>query len=250
MKRFAAPIAIALALTALTAWLLLRGRAGAPASGDDIAATAATAAPTTAVSAASPPASAFTRLPGPDDGGTGPVPQGDRAQEIASLESMTKTLAEQVLVHRDVNGLIARLRSSGQQPLVARDRNEFTGEMTIVRTKSPPAGTRYFHAQYFSDDKGGSLPQHVSFEFKPGPRAFDDAVAAVKKAFPALGEPEVSKDDFIQWPLKDGYVVWIKKLGAEDVADDTMNPRSPEDVGTIWVAVELNPHDGETGHDH
>lgn len=167
--------------------------------------------------------------------------------EPQALEQAVRSVVEHAKPDRNADQLIQDLARSGQEPVVARDRNEYTGEMIVIRTKNPLPGTRYFHAQFFSDDKGGSYPQHLSVEFRAGPDAFANVVGTLRKALPNAGEPSIVKEGFMQWELTDGYVAWVKQLGPSDVEDDGINPRTPADIGTIWLAVELAPHnDGET----
>lgn len=158
-----------------------------------------------------------------------------------SLHQMATVLFEFTQEDRSLQDLLTSLEQAGQKPYTMRDRNEYTGEMTIVRTKNPFPGTRYFHAQYFGDKDNEAMAQHMSFEYKPGPRALNDAITAVEKSFPDLGEPTMRKENFVQWDLDDGYVVWVKKMSAEDLKDDPFNKYSAEDEGSIRVAVELNP---------
>jgi hypothetical protein len=164
-----------------------------------------------------------------------------------SLNNMTATLYAFAQGHNDINSLLEYLKSSHQDPFVVDDSNDVTGTMTIVRTNSPLPGTRYFHAQYFEDENRQKFVQHMSFEFKPGVHAMEEAMASVEKSFTHLGQPSTRKADFVQWTLPDGYVLWIKKLNARDLADNPFNAYSRGDVGTIRIAVEQNP---EEGHSH
>lgn len=158
-----------------------------------------------------------------------------------SLQQMAALLFEFTQEDRPLKELLGTLELAGQKPFTLSERNEYTGEMTIVRTKNPPPGTRYFHAQYFGGKDVEASVQHVSFEYKPGAQSMDDAIAALEKAFPGLGEPALRKDDFIQWDLDDGFVVWVRKLKANDLKEDPFNHYTPADTGTLRITVELNP---------
>ena len=168
--------------------------------------------------------------------------------EKASLVEMAQTLSRYTVSGESLADLIAHLKELGQNPFLAKDKNPYTGEMTIVRTASPLVGTRYFHAQYFAGDEGEPFVQHMSFEFKPGPTAMNDAVSIVEQAFANLGQPTFQNDFYVQWNLGGDHIVWVKKLAATDLQDDPFNAYSAEDVGTIRVAVELEIHDRESGH--
>jgi hypothetical protein len=164
------------------------------------------------------------------------------------LEEMTQTLSQFSKREAQLRDLVEYLKTQRQEPVVTRDQNAETGEMVIVRTQRPPDGTRYFHAQYFSDEEGKGFVQHMSFEFQPGPTSMIDATEAVQKSFPSLGNPQTRKDDFVRWNLDDNYILWIKKMTAEDLQDDPFNAYTPADVGTVRVAVELEIHNHDDDH--
>jgi uncharacterized Rmd1/YagE family protein len=166
-------------------------------------------------------------------------------RENASLEEMTRVLSLYTQSNYNLPSLIDYLKRNGEQPFVARDTNPYTGEMIIVRTKAPLPGTRYFHAQYFTSENGQPTPQHMSFEYKPGPTALNDAAAAVEKAFTNLPRPSITRPDFIQWNLDQDHIVWIKRMGTEDLRDDPFNAYTAADSGTVRVAIELEIHDKE-----
>ncbi len=159
-----------------------------------------------------------------------------------SLKQMTTTLFEAITQEQSYDRLISSLQRERQDPILIKQSNSYTGELNIIRTKSPLPGTRYFHAQYFTDEKGERYAQNITFEYKPGPQAMDEAKRAVQSSFNSIGQPTLNRADFIKWELPSGYNVWIKKLTLEDLSDDPFNAYSPEDVGTIQVTVELDPH--------
>ena len=170
-----------------------------------------------------------------------PSPIATPAPGEPPLRAMLSLLAEMTKPGRRLTDLVSYLESSGQKPFIVDNKNEFTGEMTIVRTKSPFPNTRYFHAQFFSDD-GGPFLQHLSFEYKASPTALAEALQTVREVFPGLGKPMHETPGFTQWAVEDGYVVWCKKLEKEDLVGNPFNAYSSEDLGTVRCAVELNPH--------
>ncbi|MGZ5279548.1 MAG: hypothetical protein ACXWC9_06380 [Pseudobdellovibrionaceae bacterium] len=169
--------------------------------------------------------------------------------EKASLEDMSRTLFQFTRPESRLSDLVQYLESSQQQPLVTQNSNPDTGDMVIVRTGNPLVGTRYFHAQYFADENQKGFVQHMSFEFKPGASAMNDAIDAVHKAFPDLPAPKSQNKDFVQWDIPGGYILWVKKMGNEDMQDDPFNAYSEEDIGTVRVAMELEIH-GDQDHRH
>jgi hypothetical protein len=158
-----------------------------------------------------------------------------------SLKEMSKILFQHTVTGGKLEDLVKDLKKTRQEPFLVRDKNDETGEMIIVRTKSPLPGTRYFHAQYFTDETMQAFAQHMSFELHASPQAMNQAIQTVKEAFPNLDAPSEESRDFIQWDLEDGYVIWIKRLGAEDIQENPFNFYSAEDIGSIRIAVELAP---------
>lgn len=160
-----------------------------------------------------------------------------------ALEALGQMLSQADRGTLKLNDLLQELVRTGQEPLVARDSNPDTGEMLVVRTKSPLPGTRYFHAQYFTDENGERFVQHMSFEYKPSPTAMAEAVAMVERNFSDLSRPIVQREDYVKWKKGHDYVVWVKKMNPSDLRDDPFNAYTISDNGTIRVAVELEIHD-------
>lgn len=167
----------------------------------------------------------------------------------ASLKQMTQVLLRYTVNEKKIDELMAALKQDLQEPFQVKDKNPDTGEMIIVRTKSPPPGTRYFHAQYFADENNQFFAQHMSFEFRPSPEAMEQAIQMVQETFPGLAAPMEESRDFIQWELPNGYVVWVKRLDQEDISNNPFNAYTLGDIGSVRVAVELNPEsDGPHSH--
>ncbi len=158
------------------------------------------------------------------------------------LEGMAQVLFTYSRPDSSIADLTGFLSSAKQKPLLAKQSNPDTGEMSVVRTENPLPGTRYFHAQYFTDEKSQSFLQHMSFEFRPGDSAMSEAIAAVQKAFPSLSRPLVRTPSFIKWAIDERYILWIKKLGATDLQDNPFNAYTKNDLGTVRVAVEAEIH--------
>jgi hypothetical protein len=161
--------------------------------------------------------------------------------ERGSLQGMARILYTFTRPDSRLKDLVSVLHD--QDPVVAHDANPYTGEMAIVRTRRPLPGTRYFHAQFFSDEKSDSFVQHMSFEYKPGPEAMSDAVMAVQDAF-HLGAPETERDGYVRWNLDEGRILWVKRLEMDELREDPFNAYTPADVGTIRVAIEAEIHGG------
>lgn len=172
------------------------------------------------------------------------VPTGgpSTAKERASLQTMAQTLARAIQPNAKQADLMRALNSLKMEPKITQDKNAYTGDMDIVRANNPLPGTRYFHAQYFGDAHTEKFVQHMSFEFKPGPNAVNEAVAAAQAAF-KVGAPNEKRGAFSQWELSDGYCLWISPLNKNDIKDNPFNAYTEKDIGSVRMAVELCPHD-------
>lgn len=148
-----------------------------------------------------------------------------------------------------MTNLIDSLKQKKLSPYIMKDENPYTGSMSIVRTKSTLPGTRYFHAQLFKDEQGNDFVQHVSFEFKPGPNAFNAAKAALMKQFKITSAPTIDKEGFTSWAVGP-YSVWVKAQTLEDFKNDAFNAHDSSDVGAVRAAAELEIHDHEAPIQH
>lgn len=228
MKKNGLPLVIAIAVLLILGVYLLSSPKHAA---DSSAGSPATSAPTSHAEDPTKPSA--------------PLSPAEAAKAKTSLKQMTQVLAAFTLEDKKLNDLLEALKKDQQEPFTVKDKNPYTGEMIIVRTKSPPPGTRYFHAQYFVDENNQSFAQHMSFEFRQSPEAMDQAIQMVKATFPNLGNPTEESRDFIQWELDDGYVVWVKRLDEQDITNNPFNAYTPGDIGSIRIAVELSPEADE-----
>lgn len=178
-----------------------------------------------------------------------PLNAEESAKAQASLKQMTQVLFDFTVQEKSLSDLMDSLTKGQHEPFQVSDKNPDTGEMIIVRTKSPLPGTRYFHAQYFVDEDNKPFAQHISFEYRPSPEAMEQAIAMVQATFPGLGAPMEEGRDFIQWELPHGYVVWVKRLNQQDISSNPFNAYTQGDIGSVRIAVEMNP-ESEGGHTH
>lgn len=236
MKRSFTFIALIL-LIATGSWLLLRGGMRAldketpPTPEPETSSRAATTVPPTSAPSLAASAKVDTAA------------EASTEQVIKNGKALASLLHDFIQPRRTMDELLENLRTSRQEPFLMRNQNEATGEMTIVRTKSPLPGTRYFHAQYFAGEGGADrFLQHMSFEL-PGhdPQAWQRAAGILASAFPGLGAPSIANNQFMQWDIDDGYTLWMRRLDSGDLANNPNNAYTAADVGTIQVAVELNP---------
>lgn len=159
-------------------------------------------------------------------------------EERASLDTLATILFDESR-HSTTKPaeFVNKLVRLGYQPMVARDSNEATGTMVVVRTKNALPGTRYLHAQFFSDEHGQFFPQHISFEFRPS-QSMGDVVASLEQRFGKLGRPTTNDGVWMTWKLPNDYSLWIKRLEPADLDGNPYNAYSPADVNTLRVALE------------
>lgn len=158
-----------------------------------------------------------------------------------NLQTMVSMLSEFTKADANISDLLSHLESAEQKPTVTRDVNSSSGEMHVIRTRKPLSGTRYFHAQYFTNDNGEAFVQHMSVEFQPSPTALAEAITAVQKSF-NVGAPLVQTASYAKWMLGEGHIIWVKKMELEDLQDDPFNAYTESDRGTIRLAVEAEIH--------
>lgn len=168
-------------------------------------------------------------------------------EEKASLNTLASVLFEETRGPAKPHELVNRLMQLGYHPLVSRDSNEYTGSMVIVRTKNALPGTRYFHAQFFSDESGEYYPQYVSFEFRPS-QSMDEVVQSLENSFGRLGRPTTNDGTWMTWKLPNDYTLWIKRLDKQDLAGDPFNAYAPQDLNTLKVAIEKDVPGHEDDH--
>lgn len=161
------------------------------------------------------------------------------------VAAMSLLLKQYSSPHFSLTDVIDDLDSKKMEPLLLKESNPHTGTMYVLRTESPLPGTRYFHAQYFENKNREPYLQHMSFDVKPDRNAFQNAIRTVKSIFSNLSAPKIVKPDFIMWPLRNGYNVWIQRLHQDQLAGDPYNAYDSNDAGTIKIALEL-----DIQHDH
>lgn len=167
---------------------------------------------------------------------------------IESINFLTKVTNQIIKNNFPKEVLIKQLKYWKLAPTHSIDKNQYTGEMNMIRTQNGLPGTRYFHAQYFD-----GMLQHLSFEYQKNQKSFEQAIDTVKKQFNITTAPTTNNDNFISWPIENGRIVWIKRLDENDLKNNPFNAYSKDDIGTIKVAVELEIHgdnNESSDHDH
>lgn len=145
-----------------------------------------------------------------------------------------------------LNELMKELEGIGLEPTKISDTNEYTGSMTIIRTKNTLPGTRYFHGQFFSNENGGAELQHLSFDFNGGVSQLDSLGSKLKESLGLTGPAEISRGGYRMYRIGDSHVMWAKVIDEKDYKDlksDPYKAYTKDDIGrVIRIAVEQEIH--------
>lgn len=184
-------------------------------------------------------APASTASPGESDPSWSSIPLSEEEKHSALTLVKLQAGAESL---NSSKTFVAALEQAHLVPSISRDSNPSTGTLEIVRTENALPGTRYLHAQFFEmGDQKNDLPQHISFEIRPGSDSMQVALEMIRKAYGDLGKPEMQTADYVLWRTKSRRVISAKRLNAEDLENSYFNAHSTADVGTIWVVNEIDP---------
>ena len=151
-----------------------------------------------------------------------------------SLEKQAQILQKMTVQNLSLDEIINELENSGLAPSVAQDKNDYTGDLVIIRLEKPLPGTRYFHGQFFKNDSGDANLQHVSFDYNGS-----NVEEASKKIAAAMGiqaSPEVSRKDYQLYRLDNDYILWAKLLSEKDfekLKSDPYKAYEKNDIGQI-----------------
>lgn len=164
--------------------------------------------------------------------------------ELVSVEKFFNLAFRFAASEQKPDALLKALEQEKLSPVAAEDANEDTGKMTIVRTDKALEGTRYFHAQFFEDEKKRTYLQHLSFEIRPSPDCVEQAVAMIEKRLGLKAQPlQAPSNDYALYKAPSDYIIWVKRLQEEDLDSDHFNPRDPvTDVGACRAAIEKDIH--------
>lgn len=169
-------------------------------------------------------------------------------QEAALLE-MNRYMAATFLAPNSQEKLLKFYRDKGLSPDISGDSNEYTGKMITIRTSTSLPGTRYPHSQYFSNERQQMLMQHTSVEYRPGPQAFERVNKMVKKLYGVKDGTPSKNGRFMNYKLGHGQILWVQKMGPEDLKNSPFNAYEDTDLGTIRMAIEQEIHFEEEGVD-
>ena len=161
--------------------------------------------------------------------------------ETAAVRTITANMLDYTINQKDPLKLVQALTDAGLHPVIAKDSNDSTGKMQVIRTTDALNGTRYIHAQLFDAADGKSFVQHYSFEIRAGSDSLETATEFLQRKMTDT-KPSSRNENYISWK-KNRYEIWCQRMGPEDLKGDFDNAHDPKmDVNTVRCAVELDPH--------
>lgn len=169
-----------------------------------------------------------------------------KLESTDSLRILGKTFANIISNEVDINMLMDELEGMQLAPSRVEDKNEYTGNMSIIRTGKNLTGTRYFHAQFFSNDNGGHDLQHLSFDYQGDKADLARVAQNLAQYMKIKSTPEISRAEYRKYRVNDKYIFWAKIFDKGDYINMKSHPYkayTENDIGeVILVALEQEIH--------
>ncbi len=190
-------------------------------------------------SATSPNETLDDHYPGRDENGRQESKPTHTETPVESLHTMVSYFKKYTEPGHGHEELLEDLIQSNQAPEPSVLSNPYTGDLFEITTRSPLPGTRYFYAQFRGSENSEEFMQMMHFEFRPGPKALDEAKSAVRDLFGEIGEP-TKEDQSLVWQLNNGYEILLQEIDANDVSSNNQeHVYTKEDVGTVRVTIQI-----------
>lgn len=170
-------------------------------------------------------------------------------KEIRSISQLSTLIFQGSKNHSNTLYYTNGIKALGLKPAPIVDENPYTGRMTILRTEDALEGTRYLHIQISGNSAKDEFAQHTSFQLRPGADSFQKAVDIVEKNLPKAAKLKEKGEQYRSWILPDCYEARVHAMDMDDLKSSKYNAVSKEDIGTINIVLELDPHCGEV-HSH
>ncbi len=170
-------------------------------------------------------------------------------KELRSLSQLSTLIFQGSKNHSNTLSYTNAIKALGLKPSPIVDENPYTGRMTILRTENALEGTRYLHIQLSGNSAKDEVAQHTSFQLRPGADSFQKAVSVVEKNLPKAAKIKESGEQYRSWILPECYEARVHAMDMDDLQSSKYNAVSKEDIGTINVVLEQDPHCGEE-HSH
>ncbi len=170
-----------------------------------------------------------------------------RSPSEESAEALSILFKKFVASESDSESLMSDLKGLDlEAKRTIQDLGEGRG-FSVVRTMNSLKGTRYFHAQFFSDENGKEHLQHMSFEMS-AKEPFERVRELAKAYLSSEIESETKRSDYHLWKMKNGYNVWVKVMTKEELLDDPFNAYTENDAGVRRLVIEQEIHPEGDGH--
>lgn len=167
--------------------------------------------------------------------------------EFKAARDMMSMIREQMYAPSSER-LLREMSSLGLNPMPSTSEGIPGDRRTVLRaTESLDINTRHLAAQFRMGTKGEFL-HSMSFEFRPGPEAMQEAEAVAREIFGIKIEPDDKDGDHYRiWKLDGGYEILINKI-TEKYFSIEMPDRvyTIDDLGVIQITVQRN---AEREHD-
>lgn len=175
-------------------------------------------------------------------------------KEIRSVSQLSSLMFKGLKTHASTQSFTNAIKALGLKVSPIIDENPYTGRMTILRTEDALEGTRYLHIQMSGNNAKDETAQHMSFQLRPGSDSFAKAMAIVEKNLPKGSKIKEKGSQYASWTMPECYETRVHAMDMDDLQSSKYNAVSKDDVGTINVVVEQDPHcgagHGEHDHDH
>lgn len=168
----------------------------------------------------------------------------DAQRERESLSKVITMMREFIVTGANSSMMYSQLKESGQNPDISAMSNPDTGSLITITTREPLFGTRYFRSVFESNGRN-ELMDFITFEFRPGERALEEAEETVRAIF-NVGEPRSREGDVVVYNIDDSYEIMINRI-VEDhlLGEPTRRRYTREDLGVIEVTVQLRQTEHE-----
>lgn len=165
----------------------------------------------------------------------------DKNEKTDSLKSILTQFSTIDLENVTLKELTNKFDKIDIETELTVDRNESTGNMFFLKSKSNIPGTRYLHGQIVGEGPK-KFVQHLSFEYKSDSKSFNEAITVAQSLIGSDQKPSVISTNYVQWKISETHILWVKKQTKEELLDDPIYPHTEDDLGTAKIAIEQEIH--------
>lgn len=165
----------------------------------------------------------------------------EKNEKTESLQSMLTQFSTIDLENVSLKELKNKFDKIDIETELTVDRNDSTGNMFFLKSKSNIPGTRYLHGQIVGEGPKKFI-QHLSFEYKSDSKSFNEAITVAQSLIGSDQKPSVISPNYVQWKISETHILWVKNLTKEELLDDPIYPHTEDDLGTSKIAIEQEIH--------